>query len=172
MLSLVGVSVSAAATAPNPQSMVLRAADVKTLQAGLTSNNGSTDPTDNDQPGWVSTWRVYWAGHRAIGHLDDWAENYASVADAKGWLSEKKGLFKPLTYWHSLSTGGAIGDAAFAYSSTVPTPKILQTCVDIYWRYRTAVGNVSACGKPGSFAPTAIVHLARLQQAHTQVAFR
>lgn len=175
MLSLVAVSTSAAAPGPNPKSMVLRAADVRTAQSGLISNNGSTDPTDNRQPGWVSTWRVYWgdrpAADRGIQRLDDWAETYSSVVGSKSWLASKKSAFKPLLYWHPLSTGAAIGDASFAYTTTVPTPIIKQTCVDVYWRYRVAVGNIAACGKPNTFAPDSVIRLARLQQAHMQAAF-
>ena len=86
--------------------MVLRAADVKTAQAGLTSNNGSPDPTDNSQRGWVSTWRVYWGrpAHQGITHVDDWAETYASPADSKAWLASKKASYP--SYWQSVSTGG------------------------------------------------------------------
>jgi len=170
LLSLVGVSSAAAAAAPNPKSMVLRAADVHLVQAGLTSNNGTPDATDNDQPGWISTWRVYWASHHGITHLDDWAETYTSATTAEGWLTDKKKLYKPLRYWHPFSTGGMIGDAAFAYTTTIPSPIIVQTCVTVYWRYRLAVGNVVGCGKPNTFAPDAVVRLARMQQAHMQVA--
>ena len=150
--------------------MVLRAPDVKTVQAGLTSNSGSADPTDNREAGWVSTWRVYWArpSHQGITHVDDWAETYTSVAASKTWLASKRATYP--SYWHSTSTGGAIGDASFAFTTTVPSPVMKATCVDVRWRYRAVVGYISVCGKTNTFTSASIMRLARLQEAHMQAA--